>query len=90
MRGKTVVIAGAYVVTSTPVRSKPSYDRDIAARHWAISEALVGLSDGHVQSPFGDSEPRRDVQANDRVTESPVARTSKERSLIAASHFNDR
>ena len=79
-------VTGAYLAKSKPARSKPiTYDRDIAARHWAISAALTGLAETSARSNFGESAARRNVSTPPSAADSAPQRTRKEPSLAGSS-----
>ena len=84
-------VTGAYFAKSKRARSKPiTYDRSIALRHWAISEALTGLGDAGAPSHSSDGAPRRSVRGPQQVTNGATARTSEERSLALSAVRNHR
>jgi retinol dehydrogenase 14 len=79
-------VTGAYLTKSKPACSKPiTYDREIALRHWAISEALTGLGDAGARSHSSDGAPRRNVRGPQQVTNGAAARTSEEHSRALSS-----
>ncbi len=84
-------ISGAYLTKSKRARSKPiTYDRDIALRHWAISETLTGLGDAGSRSHSSDGAARRNVREAPQVTNGVAPRTSEEHSLGLTSMRNHR
>jgi hypothetical protein len=83
-------VTGAYLARTTRTRSKPiTYDRDIALRHWAISERLAGLHREERQAAVDAAPPRPNVRASPGVTKGAAARTS-EKPLTLTPDLNHR
>jgi NAD(P)-dependent dehydrogenase (short-subunit alcohol dehydrogenase family) len=88
--GKTVLITGANSGIGFATSALATQGATIAARHWAISESLVDLSDGQARSHSGESVLQQGIPAGGAVTPGAATRTSKEHSLVAAADINPR